>query len=94
MINTANIYVIRWCIFHPAIELCLCGNNSQHSLLAFQKENKAELKNKFQGILPTFILASLVISTFFTPGVYMDDIANIICQLFQYSIKQQHHQNY
>ena len=24
------------------------------------------------------------------PGVYMDDIADIICQIFQYSIQQRH----
>ena len=28
------------------------------------------------------------------PGIYMDDIANIICQIFQYSIQQKHDKDY
>ena len=37
-----------------------CGRNSQHSILAFQKEKNASWKSNLKGISPTFMLASLL----------------------------------
>ena len=55
----SDIYVRIFCMCHTFIELIICGNNSQHSMLAFHKENTVSQK-KCQGIFPIFMLAYLV----------------------------------
>ena len=69
-------------------------------MLGFHKENTVSQTNKFQGIFPTFMLAYLVnIYSFGASGIYMDDIADIICQLRHlhldiYLTHQKHNQNF
>ena len=91
--NIANIYVSIICIYRPFIDYTLSGSNSQHSMFTFHKDNIFLHNNKVQLILPTNILASLVNIYSFIYDVYMDDIANMICQLYQYFIQQHHNQN-
>ena len=67
MRNIADIYVSRFCIYEPFIDLVKGLNNIQNSVLAFHME--ILLRNKFQGIFPTFMLASLVIPIDLAPGV-------------------------
>ena len=62
-INIAGIYVGKWCIYNPFIELIKVGINSQHAILSLHKK-KRFMKNHFQVILPTFISASLVVLYF------------------------------
>ena len=61
MRKVANSYSIRWCIYNLFSELSKGGSNSQQLMLTFHKENNASWKNHFQGILPIFMLAYLVI---------------------------------
>ena len=70
-------------------------SNIQHSMLAFHKEKTFLLKYKFQGIMPTTMLAYLVNCKKIVTNMYMNDISNIICQLYhlhleQYFFRQQH----
>ena len=70
----------------------------------FDDNEKLELfripkKSKFQGILPTNMLASLDIHNIFVSDVYMEDIADTKCQLHtihleQYYIQQKNDQNF
>ena len=55
-----NIYVSRWCIYNPFVEMIKGGSNIQHPTLGFNKENTASWKN-CEGILTTFILEYLII---------------------------------
>ena len=57
------------------------------------RKNAVLRKNKCQGILPTNMLASLVNLFIFVSNLYMDDIANMIFQLYQYFIQHQHDQS-
>ena len=49
--NTEYIYVNITCICHALIGFSIFGSNSQHSMLAFHKENTIFTKNKCQEIL-------------------------------------------
>ena len=69
------------CICHKLIESSICGSNIQHFMLDFHKENKVLQKNKCKGILPTIIIKSLKILNSFASGIYIDDIAHMICRL-------------
>ena len=48
------------------------------------------MKNKCQGILPTNILAYLVNIYSFPSDIYMNDIADMIFNIYQYCSQQQH----
>ena len=50
-------------------------------MLAFNKKNPLLRKNNFQVMFPTNMLASLGIQNSFVFNVYIDDTANIICQI-------------
>ena len=59
----------------------------------FDDNEKLELfripkKSKFQGILPTNMLASLDIHNIFVSDVYMEDIADIIFQICHLNLKK------
>ena len=58
--NISNISVIGLCITNPFVELSISGINSQRSMIDFHKDNPVSRKQKFNGILPTFILVYLV----------------------------------
>ena len=81
MINITDIYVIILCICHPFIDYSISGSNSQHSMLDFHKGNTVLLNNKFQGIIPTNMLAYLVNINIYVSDAYMYDIYKIMCQL-------------
>ena len=70
-INIADIYVSIKCIYHPSIDSCLPKINRQHSMLALQKEITFLLKKKLQWILPTTMLASLVIQNSYVSDFHM-----------------------
>ena len=55
--------------YHPFIDSYLSGSNSQHSMSYFHNEDTVLLNNKGQGILPTTMLAPLVIHNSFTTDV-------------------------
>ena len=57
-------------------------------MLDFYKENTILVNNKCKGILPTNMLTYLVNINSFVSDVYMDDIADMICQIYQYFIKK------
>ena len=61
-------------------------------MLDFHKENNFHEKIKPRNI-SNIMLVFWKFFTVLAPGVYMDDISIIICQIFQYSIQQQHDQN-
>ena len=68
-------------------------------MVDFYKENTPLLKKKRQGILPTTMLAFLVNINSFVSDVYMDNIADTICQIHyshleQYFIQQKHDLNF
>ena len=67
----SDIYVRNLCICHPLIDSSISGSNSQHSMLDFHKENTVLLKNKFQGIMPTTMLASLINLNSLVSDVYI-----------------------
>ena len=50
-------------------------------------------ENKFQGILPKHMLATLVYMNRFVTDVYLYDISNMKFQINQYFNQQQHYQN-
>ena len=53
-------------------------------MLDFHKEKTFLGKNKFQGIVPTNILAPLQVHSIFDFDIYMDYIVYIICQLHHF----------
>ena len=63
-------------------------------MLNFHKKDRVSRENKCQGILPAFMLESLVNLYFLETGVYMVVIADMICHIFQYPIQQQHDENF
>ena len=84
----SDINVSRCCIYNPPIEMSKYGINSQYSMLAFHKENTASQKVISKEYLQPLCQHIWYFSTLFSPDVQMEDIANIICQIFYYSIKQ------
>ena len=88
MRKISEVYVSKWCIYNPCIELSKGGSNSQHSMLDFHKETPPHEKNKFQVILPTFMLASLKILYGFGAWCIYGRFSDSRCQNLQYSIKQ------
>ena len=80
------------------IDSIISESNIQHSMLAFYKENTVTVKNRFQGILPTTMLTSLIIHNHFVSDVHMEDMTDMKCQLRhlnleKYFIQQKHYQN-
>ena len=72
MRNIDDIYVRRLCIYHLFIEMSICGINIQHPMIDLHKENTVSQENKCQGIVPTFMLESLVtLYSFGTWGIYV-----------------------
>ena len=69
------------CICNKLIESSLSEVNIHHSMSDFRKENTNLFVKKYQGILPTTMLISLVKLNIFVSDVYMDAIANIKCHL-------------
>ena len=63
-------------------------------MLAFHKENTVLQKNKCQRVLSTYMLECLVYLYSEAHAAYNDDIADITCYLFQYSIQHQHDENF
>ena len=61
------------------IDYCLSGSNIQHSELSILNKNDALPMNKFQGILPTNMLAYLNIISGFYSNAYMEDIYDMKC---------------
>ena len=57
-------------------------------MLAFQKKNTTVLKNRFQVIMPKHILAYLEIHNIVISDVYMDDRADMKCQLCHIHLEQ------
>ena len=78
------------CIYYLFVYLSKGGSNSQDLMLALHKENTATRENKCQVILLSFMLSSLVNLFSFAPGLYMVVLSDMICQIFQYAIQQQH----
>ena len=81
MINIDKIWfsIIRIC--HKFIDSSISVSNRQHSMLGFHKKNAFLLMKKRHRILPTNILSYLVNTNIFVADIYMDDIANMICQI-------------
>ena len=92
--NIDNIYVSITCICYLFIGLSIYGSNNQHAILYFHTENTVILKKKHQLILATNMVASLFYINSFIADVYMDYIVNVICQIYQYFIQQQHDQDF
>ena len=67
---------------------CLYGSNSLHSMLDFHKKNIALIWKKYQGILPTNMLACLVIHIIFITDVLTEYIANKECQIHHIYLDQ------
>ena len=57
-------------------------------MLSFHKENTVLQRKKHQGILPTNMLESLVNINIFFSNVYMDDIADMIFQIYHLHLEQ------
>ena len=57
-------------------------------MLALHKETTVLIKNKYQGIIPTTMLAPLLINNSFVSDVYMDDISGMIYQLHHLNFEQ------
>ena len=87
MKNIADNNNRRWCIYHLSIELIKGGSNIQHSMLALHKVSTTSWEKYCQVILPTIIITYLIIIYSFGPDIWIETIANIICQIFQYSIE-------
>ena len=66
--NICVIYVTRWYIYNPSIELSKGGSNIQHSIIAFYKKITVSQNNKCQVIFPAFMLLSLVFIYSFGAG--------------------------
>ena len=86
------------CTCHLLIDSNIYGRNSQHSMLDFHKESIYLLNNRFQGILPTNMLTSLVNINNFVSYLYMDDIYEMICKpqhlhMEQYFIQHKYYIN-
>ena len=62
-------------------------------MLAFRKENTVPQKQIPRNISNIDIRIFGKSLQFLAPGVYVDDVAYIICQLFKFSILQQHDKN-
>ena len=74
-------------------ELIKGGRNIQHSMLAFHKE---VLRNKiFYWEYYQYLCYHLGhFSTFLVTDVYMEDINDIICQIFHYFMQQYHDEKF
>ena len=83
-----DIYVGTMCICHPFPYTSLFGSNIKYSMLSINKECNGLLKNKCEGVLPTNMIASLVIHNSFVYDVYMEDIANMKCQLHHIQMEE------
>ena len=57
----ADKYAHIWCMYHPFAELIIIESNSQHSMLYFHNVNTVSWQVICQLLLPTFMLASMVI---------------------------------
>ena len=79
-INIADVYVSIKCNSHKFIDYSIYKSNWQHLMLVFKRKTNF-LQIKWQGILPTNMLASLEINNSFVLHTFMDDIFNKICHL-------------
>ena len=67
------------CTFHPFVDSSIYGGNIQHSMLYFHNKNTGLLNNRFQIILPTNMLTYFVDINSFVSGIYIHDIADMVC---------------
>ena len=97
--NIVEIYVSITCIFHKFIDSSIYVSNSEHSILDFHKENTIVTKQELPSNINNKYVSILEHLHQFFLDVYMDDISDMIYQIYHlhlkhYFIQQQHNINY